>query len=55
MNEGDADVELAIRAATGDEGAFVEIVRRYDTGLRRLAFRMVGDRDAMDDVLQEAY
>src|ERR671939_612949 len=55
MNEGDADVELAIRAATGDEVAFVEIVRRYDTGLRRLAFRIVGDRDAMDDVLQEAY
>jgi RNA polymerase sigma-70 factor (ECF subfamily) len=51
----DADVELTIRAATGDEAAFVQIVRRYDTGLRRLAFRMVGDRDAMDDVLQEAY
>lgn len=51
----DADVELAIRAATGDEVAFVEMVRRYDSGLRRLAFRLLGDRDAMDDVLQEAY
>jgi RNA polymerase sigma-70 factor, ECF subfamily len=52
---GDADVELAIRAVTGDEVAFVEIVRRYDSGLRRLAFRLLRDRDAMDDVLQEAY
>lgn len=53
--QGDADVELAIRAVTGDEVAFVEIIRRYDSGLRRLAFRLLGDRDAMDDVLQEAY
>jgi RNA polymerase sigma-70 factor (ECF subfamily) len=52
---GDADVELAIRAVTGDEVAFVEIVRRYDSGLRRLTYRLLGDRDAMDDVLQEAY
>jgi RNA polymerase sigma-70 factor, ECF subfamily len=52
---GDADVELAIRAVAGDEVAFIEIVRRYDDGLRRLAFRLLGDRDAMDDVLQEAY
>jgi RNA polymerase sigma-70 factor (ECF subfamily) len=51
----DADVELAIRATAGDEVAFVEMVRRYDDGLRRLAFRLLGDRDAMDDVLQEAY
>jgi len=54
-NRSDADVELALRAASGDEVAFVEIVRRYDLGLRRLAFRLLGDRDAMDDVLQEAY
>ena len=52
---GDAEVEPAIRAATGDEVAFVEIVRRHDCALRRLAFRLLGDRDAMDDVLQEAY
>jgi RNA polymerase sigma-70 factor (ECF subfamily) len=52
---GDAELELAIRAATGDEAAFVEILRRYDVGLRRLAFHLLGDRDAMDDALQEAY
>jgi RNA polymerase sigma-70 factor, ECF subfamily len=52
---GEADVELAIRAVAGDEVAFVEIVRRYDDGLRRMAFRLLGDRDAMDDVLQDAY
>jgi RNA polymerase sigma-70 factor (ECF subfamily) len=52
---GDADVELATKAASGDQLAFVEILRRYDSDLRRLAFRMLGDRDEMDDVLQEAY
>jgi RNA polymerase sigma-70 factor, ECF subfamily len=51
----DADVELTSPAVAGDEAAFVEIVRRYDDGLRRLAFRLLGERDAMDDVLQEAY
>jgi RNA polymerase sigma-70 factor (ECF subfamily) len=50
-----ADVELAIRAVACDELAFVEIIRRYDADLRRLAFRLLGERDAMDDVLQEAY
>lgn len=31
------------------------MIRHYDEGLRRLAYRLLGDRDAMDDVLQEAY
>jgi RNA polymerase sigma-70 factor (ECF subfamily) len=51
----DADMELARRARNGDEGAFVEIIRRHDNALRRLAFRLLGDRDATDDILQEAY
>jgi RNA polymerase sigma-70 factor (ECF subfamily) len=46
---------LAISAVAGDNIAFIEIVRRYDCELRRLAFRLLGDRDAMDDVLQEDY
>jgi RNA polymerase sigma-70 factor (ECF subfamily) len=48
-------MELARRARSGDEAAFVELIRLHDRGLRRLAFRLLGDRDAMDDALQEAY
>lgn len=45
-------LELARR---GDERAFALVVRHYDPGLRALAYRILGDRDRMDDALQEAY
>ena len=36
--------------------AFTEVVRRHDDRLRGLAYKLLGgDRDRMDDVLQEAY
>jgi RNA polymerase sigma-70 factor (ECF subfamily) len=38
-----------------DERAFAELVREHDEGLRALAYRLLGDRDRMDDALQEAY
>lgn len=34
---------------------FAEVVRDHDRGLRALAYRLLGDRDQMDDALQEAY
>jgi len=43
------------RARRGDEAAFAALVRHYETGLRRLAYRLLGDRARMDDALQEAY
>jgi RNA polymerase sigma-70 factor (ECF subfamily) len=43
------------RARRGSDEAFAAIVQHYDPGLRALAFRLLGDRDRMDDVLQEAY
>jgi RNA polymerase sigma-70 factor (ECF subfamily) len=43
------------RAKQGDEAAFMAIVRHYDPGLRALAYRLLRDRDDMDDALQEAY
>jgi len=43
------------RARRGDEAAFATLVRHYDTRLRALAFRLLGDRTRMDDALQEAY
>jgi RNA polymerase sigma-70 factor, ECF subfamily len=35
--------------------AFWALVQPFDRGLRALAYRLTGDRDLMDDVLQEAY
>ncbi len=35
--------------------AFMEIVKRHDRGLRALVFRLLRNREALDDVLQEAY
>ena len=47
--------EVLERARRGDERAFTDLVRHYDHRLRALAFRLLGDRAAMDDVLQDAY
>ena len=43
------------RARRGDQEAFAAVIRHYDPGLKALAYRLLGDRDLMDDVLQEAY
>jgi RNA polymerase sigma-70 factor (ECF subfamily) len=40
-------------ARGGDCEAFLEVLDSHDRMLRSLAFRMLGDRDQMDDVLQE--
>jgi RNA polymerase sigma-70 factor (ECF subfamily) len=49
------DSRIVRRAQRGDQRAFVQLVRHYDDGLRALAYRLLGDRDRMDDALQEAY
>ncbi len=48
-------MDLVEAAVGGDSAAFREIVLEFDSGLRALAFRLLRDRDRMDDVLQEAY
>jgi RNA polymerase sigma-70 factor, ECF subfamily len=40
---------------TLDDDEFAALVAEYDRDLRRLAFRVLGDRHAMDDALQDAY
>jgi len=42
------------RAQKGDPGAFAEILECYDAPLRALAWRVLQDRQSMDDALQEA-
>jgi RNA polymerase sigma-70 factor, ECF subfamily len=51
----EVDARVVARARRGDQAAFAEIVREYDDRLRGLAYRILGDRDRMDDVLQEVY
>lgn len=52
---GDVNELVIARARRGDHRAFAQIVDHYDHRLRALAYRLLGDRDRMDDVLQEAY
>jgi RNA polymerase sigma-70 factor (ECF subfamily) len=52
---GEVAAGVLARARAGDQQAFTELVRHYDGRLRALAFRLLGDRAAMDDALQEAY
>jgi RNA polymerase sigma-70 factor, ECF subfamily len=38
-----------------DTEALLALIEEYDLRHRRLAYRLLGDRDRMDDALQEAY
>lgn len=49
------DTELTELARSGDRSAFEQLLRRHDARLRGLAYRLVADREGMDDALQEAY
>ena len=51
----DVGADVVDRARRGDQEAFAALLRHYDPGLRALAYRLLGDRDLMDDALQEAY
>jgi RNA polymerase sigma-70 factor, ECF subfamily len=42
-------------AGTWSRDDFAALVREQDHGLRMLAYRLLGDAELMDDVLQEAY
>jgi RNA polymerase sigma-70 factor (ECF subfamily) len=52
---GEVAPDVLRRAMAGDRQAFTGVVRHYDHRLRALAYRLLGDRAAMDDALQEAY
>lgn len=49
------DSELIELARLDDRAAFETLLRRYDDRMRGLAYRLLADRAAMDDVLHEAY
>lgn len=49
-----AEATIVIRAQEQDPDAFGELVRRYEAELFRLAFRMLSDRGAAQDVVQDS-
>jgi RNA polymerase sigma-70 factor (ECF subfamily) len=51
----DTEPHLLEWASAGDHRAFVELVRSFESDLRALAFRLLLDRDRIDDALQEAF
>lgn len=53
--EEDSGTELMLRARDGDDSAFEELFRRHSGPLIGLAFRMVGDRDRAEELVQEAF
>ena len=44
---------LVAEAQRGDADAFMVLLETHDRMLRSIAFRVLGDRDQMDDALQE--
>jgi RNA polymerase sigma-70 factor (ECF subfamily) len=50
-----SDVDLVEMARQGDRFAFDRLLLRHDERMRGLAFRLLADRHAMDDALQDAY
>lgn len=49
------DERLVEAARLGDQSAFTTLLRRHDDQMRALAWSVLRDRTAMDDVLQDAY
>jgi len=51
-----SEVDPAVLAAArrGDRAAFVEMLRFYERRIRHVAWQVLGDQQAMEDVLQEA-
>jgi RNA polymerase sigma-70 factor (ECF subfamily) len=50
-----SDGDLVATAATGVEGSFEEIVRRYQRPISAYVYRMVGDYEAALDLTQEIF
>jgi RNA polymerase sigma-70 factor (ECF subfamily) len=49
------DQEVVLRARTGDEAAYRELVRRYERPVFSLVFRMVRNRELAEDLSQETF
>lgn len=50
---GEIDPDVVVAAVGGDDEAFIAVMRHYDRRLRIVAYHVLGDRQLMDDVLQD--
>lgn len=50
-----SDEELVKAFLDGDDGAFEELVNRYESTIYSMAYRMLGDRSEASDVCQEVF
>src|SRR5437867_2712210 len=53
--ENEADSDLALRAAAGDERAFEALVRRKRERVFWIAYRIVGDQDDAQEIAQATF
>lgn len=51
----DPDVQLMLRVAAEDHGAFEELVKRYQDRLIGFFYHLLGDRAVAEDLAQEAF
>ena len=52
---GSDEHELVRRCRAGSEAAYAELVRQHRPRLYTLAYRLIGDRETAEDVVQEAF
>lgn len=50
-----SDPDLIKRAIDGDHQSFAQLIQSHDDRMRAVAYQMMSDRHAMDDVLQMSY
>jgi len=50
-----SDQEVVLRARSGQEAAYRELIRRYERPVFALVFRMVRDRELAEDLSQETF
>ena len=55
MEGSDADAEAISRFRAGDEGAFRGLVERHSRAVFRVAYRMTGNEQDAEDVVQETF
>ncbi len=55
MQDGAAEAELLLKAARGDEAAFLLLYERHRTPVYRFACRMLGSAQLAEDVTQECF
>jgi RNA polymerase sigma-70 factor (ECF subfamily) len=51
----DPDRDLIVRWQAGDEAAFEELVKRHESRVYRLLYRMMGNREDAEDLTQETF